>query len=95
LQRTKSIGINNINNVKMETTKKFLDSLVFNWLSGANPKLAGKFQKEAKAEPLPPGSPSLQEMVEHFKANTPQKRKAEAAVTNGKAKKAKQVSDHI
>jgi hypothetical protein len=76
----------------MDVTKKFLDSLVFNWLSGANPKLAGKFQKEAKAEPLPPGSPSLQEMVEHFKANTPQKRKGEA-VTNGTAKKAKKVSE--
>ena len=67
-----------------------LNSLVFGWLSSAAPKLASKFQKEQKCEPLAPGSPSLKELVDHYVATTPQKRKAEAAV-NGKAKKAKKV----
>lgn len=77
----------------------YLNSLVYNYLTSAGvPKLAEKFKKETKAEPLPAGSPTIQKMVEHFKENTPvKKRKLEmtngdAKLTNGSAKKAKKVS---
>ena len=69
----------------------FMGSLVYDWLlSAGDEKLAKKFKKEAKAEPLPPNSPRLADIVKHYKETTPQKRKAEPAV-NGSAKKAKKV----
>jgi len=67
-----------------------MNSLVYSYLSDVGPKLAEKFKKETKAEPLPPGSPTIQKMVEHYKASPGSKRKAENGVTNGK--KAKKVS---
>merc|ERR1719394_1701026 len=67
----------------------YMGSLVYDWLlSAGDKKLAGKFKKEAKPEPLPPNSPRLADIVKHYKETTPQKRKAEPAV-NGNAKKAK------
>ena len=70
----------------------FMGSLVYDWLlSAGDEKLAKKFKKEAKAEPLPPNSPRLADIVEHYKETSPQKRKAEPVV-NGSAKKAKKVA---
>merc|ERR1719474_1781450 len=67
----------------------YMGSLVYDWLlSAGDKKLAEKFKKEAKPEPLPPNSPRLSDIVKHYKETTPQKRKAEPAV-NGNAKKAK------
>ena len=69
----------------------FMGSLVYDWLLNAgDEKLAKKFKKEAKPEPLPPNSPRLADIVKHYKETSPQKRKAETAV-NGSAKKAKKV----
>ena len=69
----------------------FMGSLVYDWLLSAGyKKLAKKFKKEAKAEPLPPNSPRLADIVKHYKETSPQKRKAEPVV-NGSAKKAKKV----
>ena len=71
--------------------ESFMVSLVYDWLlSAGDEKLAKKFKKEAKAEPLPPNSPRLADIVKHYKETSPQKRKAEPAV-NGSAKKAKKV----
>ena len=71
----------------------YMGSLVYDWLlSAGDKKLAEKFKKEAKPEPLPPNSPRLADIVKHYKETTPQKRKAEPAV-NGNAKKAKKVGD--
>ena len=69
----------------------FLNSLVGDYLSSFGSKLADKFKKETKSAPLPPGSPSLAEMVKHFKETSPDKRKL--GMTNGAppAKKAKKV----
>ena len=71
-----------------------MNSLVYSYLSDVGPKLAEKFKKETKAEPLPPGSPTIQKMVEHYKASPGAKRKAENGekAVNGSAKKAKKVS---
>ena len=56
----------------------FMGSLVYDWLlSAGDEKLAKKFKKEAKAEPLPPNSPRLADIVKHYKETSPQKRKAE------------------
>merc|ERR1719204_1160984 len=67
----------------------YMGSLVYDWLlSAGDKKLAEKFKKKAKPEPLPPNSPRLADIVKHYKETTPQKRKAEPAV-NGNAKKAK------
>jgi len=67
----------------------YMGSLVYDWLlSAGDKKLAEKFKKEAKPEPLPPNSPRLADIVKLYKETTPQKRKAEPAV-NGNAKKAK------
>ena len=71
----------------------YMGSLVYDWLlSAGDKKLAEKFKKEAKPEPLPPNSPRLADIVKHYKETTPQKRKAEPAV-NGNAKKAKKVGN--
>ena len=59
----------------------YMGSLVYDWLlSAGDKKLAEKFKKEAKPEPLPPNSPRLADIVKHYKETTPQKRKAEPAV---------------
>ena len=64
----------------------YMGSLVYDWLlSAGDKKLAEKFKKEAKPEPLPPNSPRLAEIVKHYKETIPQKRKAELAV-NGNSK---------
>jgi len=72
-----------------------LNSLVGDYLATLGSKLADKFKKETKANPLPPGSPGLKEIVKHFN-ESPQKRKLE--MTNGaspakKAKKEESSSD--
>jgi len=69
----------------------FLNSLVGDYLSSVSSKLADKFKKETKATPLPPNSPSIAEMVNHFKETTPKVSKRKLAMTNGDsaAKKAK------
>ena len=54
-----------------------LNSLVGDYLASLGSKLASKFWKETKATPLPPGSPGLKEMVTHFQATSPVKRKLE------------------
>ena len=74
----------------MDLGPNFLNSLVYGWLSTAAPELATKFKKETNVEALPPGSPQLKEMVEHYKATSGSKRKAEV-ITNGSAKIAKKV----
>ena len=62
----------------------FMGSLVYDWLlSAGDEKLAKKFKKEAKAEPLPPNSPRLADIVKQYKETSPQKRKAEPVV-NGR-----------
>ena len=74
-------------------TVSFMDSLVYDWLlNEGDEKLAKKFKKEADLEPLPPNSPRLADIVEHYKETSPQKRKAETVVS-GIAKKAKKVRD--
>jgi len=69
----------------------FLNSLVGDYLSSVSSKLAEKFKKETKATPLPPNSPGIAEMVQHFKETTPKVSKRKLAMTNGDsaAKKAK------
>jgi len=69
----------------------FLNSLVGEYLSSVSSKLAEKFKKETKATPLPPNSPSIAEMVQHYKETTPKVSKRKLAMTNGdsSAKKAK------
>jgi len=69
----------------------FLNSLVGDYLSSVSSKLADKFKKETKATPLPPNSPGIAEMVQHFKETTPKVSKRKLAMTNGDsaAKKAK------
>merc|ERR1712021_90119 len=70
----------------------FMNSLVYSYLSDVGTKLAEKFKKETKAEPMPPGSPTIQKVIEHYKASPGSKRKAEngeAKIINGSAKKAK------
>ena len=72
-----------------------VNSLVGDYLSSLNPKLAAKFKKETKAGPLPSGSPSLMETVKHFNENPLKKRKLEMnghANGHAPAKKAKKVS---
>ena len=70
-----------------------VNSLVGDYLTSLNPKLAAKFLKETKAGPLPSGSPSMKDLVKHFNDNPPKKRKLEMnGHTNGHAKKAKKVS---
>ena len=71
-----------------------INSLVGDYLASLGSKLAEKFRKETKATPLPPGSPGLAEMVKHFSATSPAKRKLD--ITNGdssgsSAKKSKKV----
>ena len=71
----------------------YMGSLVYDWLlSAGDKKLAEKFKKEAKPEPLPPNSPRLADIVKHYKETIPQKRKAEPAV-NRNSKKSKKVGD--
>ena len=74
----------------MDLGPNFLNSLVYGWLSTAAPELATEFKKETNVEALPPGMPQLNEMVEHYKAISGCKRKAEV-ITNGSAKIAKKV----
>ena len=68
-----------------------MKSLVFDWLSGTDAKIAKKFQKEVGAVALTPDSPKLKDIVAQYSASPAGKRKAEPA-TNGSAKKAKKVS---
>ena len=53
-------------------------------------------KKEVDASPLPPGSPGLKEMVDHFKATSPVKRKLESSNDDSpvKKKKSKKVRIH-
>ena len=71
----------------------YLKSLVGDYLASVSPNLAKKFKKESKASPLPPGSPSLLELVKEHQKNSPMKRK----LSNGHtpAKKAKKVKSHL
>ena len=66
-----------------------LNSLVGDYLASLGSKLAAKFWKETKATPLPPGSPGLKEMVTHFQATSPVKRKLELPGGDSPAKKTK------
>ena len=71
----------------------YMGSLVYDWLlSAGDKKLAEKFRKEVKPEPVPSPSPRLADIVKHYKETIPQKRKAEPAV-NGNSKKSKKVGD--
>ena len=72
----------------------YLKSLVGDYLSSVNPNLAKKFKKESKASPLPPGSPSLLELVKEHQKNSPIKRKMSNGHTPA-AKKAKKVKSHL
>ena len=49
-----------------------LNTLVYDYLTGLGWKMADKFKKEYKPKALPPGSPSLKEIV-HNHLNTPKK----------------------
>ena len=69
----------------------WMKSLVFDWLSGTDAKIAKKFQKEVGATALTPDSPKLKDIVAQFSNSPAGKRKAEPA-TNGSSKKAKKVS---
>ena len=68
-----------------------LNSLVGDYLASLGSKLAEKFKKETKATPLPPGSPGLAEMVKHFSATSPAKRKLNITNGDSPAKKSKKV----
>merc|ERR1711935_72413 len=63
--------------LKSDLTMDYVNSLVYSYLSDVGPKLAEKFKKETNAEPMPPGSPTIQKVIEHFKASPGSKRKAE------------------
>lgn len=71
----------------------YINSLIGDYLSNFGFKLADKFKKESKASPLEPGSPSLADVVKHFKENSPTKRKLSMSNGNTPAKKAKKVRD--
>eukprot|EP00092_Neocalanus_flemingeri_P048219 GFUD01054949.1.p1 GENE.GFUD01054949.1~~GFUD01054949.1.p1 ORF type:complete len:125 (-),score=56.41 GFUD01054949.1:146-520(-) len=46
---------------------ELLNSVVYDYLTQVDPKLAKKFKKEANVpEQLPPGSPGIAEIVKHF-----------------------------
>lgn len=66
-----------------------LNTLVYDYLTGLGWKLADKFKKEYKPKALPPGSPSLKEIV-HNHLNSP-KRKPEVTASPA-LKKAKKVT---
>jgi len=70
-----------------------LNSLVVDYLSSLGGKVTKKlcenFKKEVDASPLPPGSPGLKEMVDHFKATSPVKRKLESSNDDSPVKKKK------
>ena len=72
----------------------YLKSLVGDYLSSVSPNLAKKFKKESKASPLPPGSPSLHELVKEHQKNSAIKRKLSNGHTPAK-KKAKKVKSHL
>lgn len=73
----------------METS--LINSLVGDYLSKFGSKLAEKFRKETKSNPLPPGSPGLAEVVKHFQETSPTKRKLSMSNGTTPAKKAKKV----
>ena len=69
-----------------------LNNIVASYLKSVSSKLADKFMKETKSSPLPPGSPGLKEMVDHYQ-ESPKTEKRKLPMTNGavKTKKAKKV----
>ena len=69
----------------------YMDSLVGDYLASRSAQLAKKFKKETKANPLPPGSPNLVELVKEFNKTSPAKRKLSLSNGNTPAKKAKKV----
>ena len=69
----------------------YINSLVGDYLATFGSKLADKFRKETKSTPLAPGSPSLAEVVKHFKETSPAKRKLSLSNGTTPAKKAKKV----
>jgi hypothetical protein len=66
-----------------------LNTLVYDYLTSLGTKLADKFKKEFQPKALPPGSPSLKEIV-HNHMNSP-KRKPEVQASPA-VKKAKKVA---
>ena len=61
-------------------------------VSAGDEKLAKKFKKEVRPEPLPPNSLRLADIVKIYqKENTPVKRKAEPLMNVRDVKKARQV----
>ena len=69
----------------------YLKSLVGDYLASVSPNVAKKFKKESNAIPLPPGSPSLLEIVKEHQKNSPTKRKLSQSNGHTPAKKAKKV----
>lgn len=69
-----------------------MKSLVFDWLSGTDAKIAKKFQKEVGATALTPDSPKLKDIVAQFSNSPAGKRKAEPVTNGSSSKKAKKVS---
>jgi len=63
-----------------------LNSLVYDYLTTLGWKMADKFKKEYKPKSLPPGSPSLKEIVSSHN-NTPKKKPAVQASPALKKKK--------
>ena len=53
---------------------EFLNMMVYDYLAQIDPKLAMKFKKEANVTgELPPGSPTVTEIVQFFKETSPGK----------------------
>ena len=79
----------------MEPDSAHLACLVHDYISSVDPKLAKKFKKEAHFDSdLPPGSPSLGDVVKHFKEkmNPKIKRKIETSEEKSQSiKKSKKV----
>ena len=48
-----------------------LNTLIYDYLSHVNPKVANLFKKELKPKALPVGSPGIKEIYSFFEANSP------------------------
>ena len=68
------------------------NSFIFAYLKSISAKLAKQFKSEvgkASIKDLPAGSPTIPEMVKHYREETPVKRKLDDSLNGTPAKKAK------
>jgi len=68
-----------------------LNSLVYDFLETADPKLAKKFKKQVNPAALPTGSPKIADIVKHFETSSAQKRKLDLCNGDNTPSKKKKV----